>query len=192
MPPSCCPRSGGPCQPCTEPSRATRPQVCCQQRWPSSTARLVWGLLQLCQAALGTGATPGLVTRGDRHGRRSLALMKRVQEWCPPAAPVPTPGRGPASHRGLSPLVLTAERTAILCAERFPKAPGWALGSAPPNPPGFSTGPGCGWKEATRALVAAGATRAHDRDPPGTLLTSARGEHDRPADIILVVHVAFD
>lgn len=28
--------------------------------------------------------------------------------------------------------------------------------------------------------------------PQGTLLTSARGEHDGPADIILVVHVAFD
>lgn len=28
--------------------------------------------------------------------------------------------------------------------------------------------------------------------PLGTLLTSARGEHDGPADIILVVHVAFD
>lgn len=39
---------------------------------------------------------------------------------------------------------------------------------------------------------ASGGAHTHNRIPLRTLLTSARGEHDRPADIILVVHVAFD
>lgn len=38
-----------------------------------------------------------------------------------------------------------SKRKAILCAKRLPKALSWILGSAPPNPLGFSTGPGCEW-----------------------------------------------
>lgn len=74
--------------------------------------------------------------------------------------------------------------------------PGWILGSAPPQLPGVGTGVGWDWSQRQggggTSPGTCVATRAHYRNPPGTLLTSARGEHDGPADIILVVHVAFD
>lgn len=46
--------------------------------------------------------------------------------------------------------------------------------------------------QAGNAALGVRGAHTHNRIPLRTLLTSARGEHDRPADIILVVHVAFD
>lgn len=68
-----------------------------------------------------------------------------------------------------------------------PAGSGW---SRPPGhgKPKAAVGRAAGWEQCPRHWGAC----THNLIPLRTLLTSARGEHDRPADIILVVHVAFD
>lgn len=169
----------------------------CQKRSPSPAAQLVRGLLQLSQAAPGTRTTLGPVTRSNRRGGCSLALMNRIRERSPLPAPSPAPGKGPGEPRGVRSLFThSKENSNSLC--RVPsKGPRLDFRICTTKPagvrhrPGLRLEPAAGrrqqkpWRlRGPHVLVTA--------IPPGTLLTSARGEHDGPADIILVVHVAFD
>lgn len=123
--------------------------------------------------------------------------MNRIQERSPLLAPLPAPGQGPGELRVCLVPFYSQQRTAILCAERFPKAPGWIFRIHTTKPARIWHRPGLRLELATGGMWhkprrLQGLQVLTTAIPPGTLLTSACGEHDGPADIVLVVHVAFD
>lgn len=123
--------------------------------------------------------------------------MNRIQEQSLLPTALPAPEQGPGELRRVrSPFTHSKENSNSLCRSLF-KGPQLDFRICTTKPTGVQHRPGLQLEPVVgrrrhkpwhlwgpRVLTTA--------IPPGMLLTSACGEHDGPADIILVVHVAFD